>query len=92
MKRRSTAKYTPSDEEIKSMWGMFCKGWGDHEISKRTGYSVNVVIDCLARVHPDGHIMPDVYGGVPPIEQPREDRVIFPFGESPDAVRRERWD
>jgi hypothetical protein len=87
MKRRSNAKYHPSNEEVKQMWEMFCRGLGDHEISKRTGYSVYVVNSCLAQVAPDGHIMADAYGGVSPDARPKERRIVNPFGESPDAVR-----
>ena len=89
MKRHSNAKYHPSNEEVKQMWEMFCRGLGDHEISKRTGYSVNVVIDCLAQVAPDGRIMDDAYGGMSPDKRPKKRRMINPYGESPDAVRKE---
>jgi hypothetical protein len=89
MKRHSNAKYHPSDDEILKMWEMFCQGLGDHEISKKTGYSTNVVIACLAQVSPDGRIMDDAYGGMSPDERPKERRIVNPFGESPDAVRKE---
>ena len=87
MKRRSNAKYHPSNEEVKQMWEMFVAGLSDRAIEKRTGYSYNVVKSCLAQVAPDGRIMDDAYGGMSPDKRPKKRRMINPYGESPDAVR-----
>ena len=89
MKRRSNAKYHPSNEEVKQMWEMFVAGLSDRAIEKRTGYSYNVVNSCLAHVAPDGRIMDDAYGGMSPDKRPKKRRMINPYGESPDAVRKE---
>lgn len=87
MKRRSNAKYHPSNEEVKQMWEMFVAGLSDRAIEKRTGYSYNVVNSCLAQVAPDGRIMDDAYGGMSPDKRPKKRRMINLYGESPDAVR-----
>lgn len=92
MKRHSNARYFPTDEEIRTMWEMYCQGLCDRAISRRTGYPVNVVFACLSQIAPDGRIMADAYGGMSPDERPKDQQIVNPLGESPDAILRQSVD